>query len=610
MKTQSTFWVLVFLLLLTSYACHALPDVSGFQQCMTRNSWGDETYVSSDIYAANNSSFLSILGSRIQNTRFNTSDTLKPLVVVTPRHESEVQAVILCAKEQDLQVRVRGNGHDYEGLSHTSYFGNQFLILDLVNFKNITVDAVEKTAWVGGGSTLGELYYRISEKSRVLGFPAGVCPSVGVGGHISGGGYGAMLRKYGLAADNVIDVRLVDARGRILDRESMGEDVFWAIRGGGGNTFGVILAWKLNLVDVPENVTVFSVGKFLDPNVTNLVHKWQTVAPTLPKELFVRAIAVGSLHKIYVNFNSLFLGPIEKLLPILNERLPELTLTRENLTELSWAKSLLYIDGYPNAPLTDLLNATVNNGKPNNFKAKSDFVREPIPLEGWEGIWRLLRRNLTGVIVLTPYGGRMEEITEFATPSPHRGGNLFIIQQMVFRSQEGSDAMEERVSWIRRLYEYFEPYVSKSPREAFVNYRDLDIGQNHNVNCSTYEDAKVWGIKYFKNNFDKLVRAKTMIDPQNFFRNEQNTYHIIMGKEEEGEEVAAAAVTAEGCKTPEREDCRICRAASPPPPPRKKRHVGKGAAAVPTEIAFFRSPEVDLFFAMQPRRRQVFSIVE
>ncbi|XWS11483.1 hypothetical protein CRYUN_Cryun37aG0002100 [Craigia yunnanensis] len=72
----------------------------------------------------------------------------------------------------------------------------------------------------------GELYYKIAEKSTTFAFPAGVCPIVGVSGHFSGGGYGMLLRKFGLAADQVIDAQLVDVDGRLLDRNSIGEDLF------------------------------------------------------------------------------------------------------------------------------------------------------------------------------------------------------------------------------------------------------------------------------------------------------------------------------------------------------------------------------------------------
>ncbi|MFS7942976.1 putative tetrahydroberberine oxidase [Helianthus anomalus] len=144
-------------------------------------------------------------------------------------------------------------------------------MLDLVNMKSIDVDVGKRTAWVQVGALLGELYYSISQKTNTLYFPAGVCPTVGVGG----GGYGTLVRKYGTAADNVLDVRFMDVNGNILERKSMGEDLFWAHRSGGASGYGIVLAWKLRLVPVPEIVTVFGVNITLEENGTNIFYKYQ-----------------------------------------------------------------------------------------------------------------------------------------------------------------------------------------------------------------------------------------------------------------------------------------------------------------------------------------------
>ncbi|PHT29976.1 Cannabidiolic acid synthase [Capsicum baccatum] len=283
-------------------------------------------------------------------------------------------------------------------------------MLDLSNLNEIKIDLNEETAWVQAGATLGELYYAIAKRSKVHGFPGGVCFSVGTGGLISGGGLGALTRKFGLAADNVVDARMMDVNGNILVRE-MNEDLFWAVRGGGGASFGVILAWKLKLVRVPE--------------------------------------------------------------------------------------------------------------KKHYYKGTSDFVKTPIPESGWEMIERtFLEEAGPPRMILELLGGKMNEISESETPFPHRKGNLYNIQYTVGWSDNSESISSQKMAWLRKLYKEMEPYVAKSPRTAYLNYRDLDFGTNQED--YSYSKAKMWGEKYFNGNFERLGKVKSKVDPNNFFKHEQS----------------------------------------------------------------------------------------
>ncbi|CAJ1936324.1 unnamed protein product [Sphenostylis stenocarpa] len=525
MASITSFWFLLLSSLTFLFSATSdSPPFENFLHCLSNYS---SSSISKAIYTQNHPSFLSILHMHTHNHRFSAATAPKPLAIVTALDESHVQGTVVCAKSNGLQIRIRSGGHDCEGLSYVSDV--PFIILDMFPFGSVDVDIADGTAWVQAGATLGQVYYHVAEKSRVHAFPAGVCPTVGAGGHFSGGGYGNLMRKYGLSVDNIVDAKLVDVNANILDRKSMGEDQFWAIRGGGGGSFGVILSWKIKLVFVTPKVTVFKVRRTLEDGARDLVYKWQLIATKFPEELFIRVMHDVIMYDtqkakktIQVTFIGLFLGKSDNMLSLVDESFPELGLKKSDCIEMPWINSTLYWYNYPiGTPIEALLDVP-KEPLTRSFKTMSDYVKRPIPKSGLKSMWDFMIKSESVRMEWNPYGGKMHEISASETPFPHRAGILFLIEYLTSWGQDGVEAAGDYLNISRSFYEFMRPYVSHSPREAFLNYRDLDIGSNHPSNVTKMDIARRFGSKYFKNNFERLVRVKSRVDPHNFFRHEQS----------------------------------------------------------------------------------------
>lgn len=520
MITKANFYLLV-LFPLFSLASSSNSTYNSFLQCLNSQTiTSPPPNIATILYSQQNTQYTSILDAYVRNLRYAYPTTPKPRLIITPTNPSEVSASVICARRLGLHLVIRSGGHDYEGLSYVA--DDVFIILDMNNFRGLKVDPTTSTAYVEVGCTLGELYYGIQEKSNILAFPAGVCPTVGIGGHISGGGYGYLIRKYGLSVDHVIDATIVDAKGRILNRTTMGEDLFWAIRGGGGASFAVIISFTMNLVTVPETVTTFNILRF--NNITDLVYKYQFLMKDIDQNLFLRLLlqpVSDPLHRgnktSRVTFIALYLGNANTLLSLLDTNFPELGVTKEDCLEMSYKESVLNAANFNNqTSMSALLSRSYKN---EYLKRKSDYVQNPIPKSGLNLLWKKLVELGKVGMVFNSYGGKMNEISSTSTPFPHRKGNLFKIQYSISWNEGGKMVDDTNIGLIRELYKFMTPYVSQNPRGAFLNYRDLDIGINVN---GTYKEGEVYGRKYFGVNFDRLVRVKGIVDPNNFFRNEQS----------------------------------------------------------------------------------------
>ncbi|CAO2822787.1 unnamed protein product [Amaranthus hypochondriacus] len=515
----------LILLILLNHSSHVIsitPNIENFLQCLSSHPNNDQSHpISNAIYTPKNSTFLNVLHNYIRESRFNTSSTPKPLAIITALAPSHIQASIICSKSNGLKLTIRSGGHDFEGFSYVANV--PFVILDMFNLRSINVDIKSETAWVQSGATLGEVYYEIAKYSKVHGFPAGVCTSVGAGGHFSGGGYGNLQRMYGLSVDNIEDALIVDVKGRILNRKSMGEDLFWAIRGGGGASFCVVLSWKIKLVRVPEIVTVFSVSKTLEEGATDVVLQWQKVATTIDRKLFIRVqpmvIEEKGKKTVLVSFIGLYLGQTKTLIPLMNKSFPLLGLKPQESKEMSWIESTLFwYNIQEGSPLEVLLDRTPSPS--GSFSSrKSDYVKKPISRLGLETIWNNMINlkfvNATVLLQWNPYGGRMSEISEMATPFPHRAGNLFLFHYITGWEDDRSEITRINVEATRQLHDAMTPFVSKNPREAFLNYRDIDIGNNMNGSLG-------FAFKYFKANVKRMLLVKAKFDPSNFFSYQQS----------------------------------------------------------------------------------------
>jgi hypothetical protein len=199
----------------------------------------------------------------------------RPAAIVRVANAADVAQVVAFARAAGLELAVRGGGHSVAGYSTTE--GG--IVLDLSELKGIEIDAERHTAWAEAGVTAGEYTAAAAEYGLATGF--GDTGSVGIGGITLGGGIGYLVRRHGLTIDDLLAVEIVTADGRRLRADAQTHpDLFWAIRGGGGN-FGVVTRFHYRLHDVSTIVG----GTLVLPATPDVISSFVAVAQAAPDEL-------------------------------------------------------------------------------------------------------------------------------------------------------------------------------------------------------------------------------------------------------------------------------------------------------------------------------------
>lgn len=180
------------------------------------------------------------------------SDLSEPLLILLPNSNAQIAAAILCARTVQANgvatpIVARGGGHSYEGYSLVK----DGIVVDMRVMNSVKiVDQANRIVDIGAGAWLGSVYYQLLTSSGWV-LPGGDCPSVGIGGHSLGGGYGVLSRKWGLVSDTLVEIELVDYQGKVLIASETSEpDLFYALRGAGAGSYGIVTRFRAKAVPI------------------------------------------------------------------------------------------------------------------------------------------------------------------------------------------------------------------------------------------------------------------------------------------------------------------------------------------------------------------------
>jgi FAD/FMN-containing dehydrogenase len=426
----------------------------------------------------------------LQNTRF---DDISPQAIVVVQGAADVALTISFARSQGMPLAIRSGGHSYGGWSSCPG-----IVIDVRGLNAVTVDGQGTTAAIGAGAALIDVYSTLAASGVAV--AAGSCPTVGIAGLALGGGHGLTGRAYGLTCDQVRAVELVTADGVVHQCDATTDsDLFWACRGGGGGSFGVVTGFTFDVHSVPADATTY-VMKYSWANAAAALAAWAAWVPSLPDNITSLARLEGTPQLVIAG---LYLGSAAEAKAVLAPVLGGAKST--SITRRDFVEALMLEAGCSHTSVAECHTGDITPGgtlpRPTPFAASSHYYAEPLSGDAIQTAIAAINAHTADVgsraatIQFDAYGGAINRVAADATAFVHR--SAFCSAQYASFFSGGGDADR---AWVMSTRLALEPF---SNGEAYQNYAD--------------PDRQDWAFAYYCANLARLQQIKRAVDPDNVF---------------------------------------------------------------------------------------------
>lgn len=428
----------------------------------------------------------------IARSVYNAMHDRRPLLVVEAENDADVIAALAFARANGHPLAVRGGAHSVPGYGTC----DDGVVLDLSRIRNVRVDPDARTARVGGGAEIGQLDH--ATHAYGLAVPAGFVSTTGVGGLTLGGGIGYLNRMYGLTCDNLLSADVITADGRrVTASREQNADLFWALRGGGGN-FGVVTAFEFALHPVKDVVggPIF----FELEDAANVMRTWREYLKGAPRELgaFFGFHIAAPLPFIPEDRHGDNLCVLVTCWSGDEERADEVLEPLRNAGRVVGE----HVGRMPYPALQGAFDALLPPGLYQYWKSDfaADLADEAIEAHLEHGA---KVPNVHSGMHIYPLDGAVQDVPADETAFGNRSARFAV--NIVGLWPDPAET-ESYTAWVRDYYDTVHPHSGFEG--GYTNFMDVD---------DAARTRKSYGPTY-----DKLARIKAKWDPDNLFRLNQN----------------------------------------------------------------------------------------